>query len=418
MGAEGPIFAAVVGNLADQTIHLGAFGGIAFPVALMVEGPIIMLLAASTALCGDLDSYRKVKRFMWVSAAALTAIHVAIAFTPLYDLLADRIMGLPKELHDPGRLGLQILTPWTAAIAYRRFTQGVLIRFNQSRMVMLGTFVRLITMIVMLAVGGWVLRLPGIATGTLAMSCAVLTEAWFAGWAARPIVRERLPAMPAPANPVTRRSFLIFYIPLAMTPLITLMLQPAGAAAMARMPMAELSLAAWPAVHGLVFLLRSTGFAYNEVVVSMLGRPGARPALRRFALILGATTSGILALLALTPLASIWFREISGFGPELEHVCATALLFAMLMPAYQAMQSWFQGQLVHSRKTRGITEAVALYAVLATSGLLIATAGVHIGDTQIIAKASWPGIYAAIMAFTVAGVSQTLWLARRARTCG
>lgn len=417
MGAEGPIFAAVVGNLADETIHLGAFGGIAFPVALMVEGPIIMLLAASTALCGDLDSYRKVKRFMWVSAAALTVVHAAIAFTPLFDLLADRIMGLPEELRGPGRLGLQILTPWTAAIAYRRFTQGVLIRFNQSRMVMLGTMVRLITLVTVLPIGGWVLHLPGIAAGTLAMTCAVLIEAVFAGWAARPIVRERLPAMPPPSRPVTRRSFLVFYIPLAMTPFITLMLQPAGAAAMARMPMAELSLAAWPAVHGLVFLLRSTGFAYNEVVVSMLGRPGAKPALRRFALLLGATTSGILALLALTPLASLWFREVSGFDPELEKICATALLFAMLMPAYQAMQSWFQGRLVHSRKTRGITEAVALYAVLAASGLFIATAGVHIGDTQVIAKTSWPGIYAAIMAFTVAGVSQTLWLARRARTC-
>ncbi len=415
MGAEGPIFSAMVGNLADETVHLGAFGGIAFPVALVVEGPIIMLLAASTALCGDLQSYLKVKRFMWASALLLTIVHAAIAFTPLFDLIARQIMGLPEELLEPGRLGLQILTPWTAAIAYRRFTQGVLIRFNQSRMVMVGTMVRLVTLITVLPIGGWVLDLPGIAAGTLAMSCAVIAEAFFASWAARPIVRERLPAMPAPKNPVTRRSFLVFYIPLAMTPLITLMLQPAGAAAMARMPMAELSLAAWPAVHGLVFLLRSTGFAYNEVVVSLLGRPGAKPALRRFALLLGATTSGILALLALTPLASWFFREVSGFDPELEKICATALLFAMLMPAYQALQSWFQGQLVHARRTRGITEAVTLYAVLATSGLAIATLGIRFGDNQILAPNTWPGIYAAIAAFTVAGVSQTIWLARRAR---
>lgn len=404
MGAEGPIFAAMVGNLADETVNLGAFGGIAFPVALVVEGPIIMMLAASTALCGDLDSYRKVRRFMFAAAAFLTAVHAAIAFTPLYDVIAVTVMGLPEELREPGRLGLQLLTPWTAAIAYRRFQQGVLIRFDQSRLVMLGTMVRLLTLVSVLPLCGWVLRMPGIAAGTLAMTCAVLAEAVFAGWAVRPIVRERLPAMPPPSEPVTRRGFLAFYLPLAMTPLITLMLQPIGAAAMARMPVAELSLAAWPAVHGLVFLLRSTGFAYNEVVVSLLGRPGAKPALRRFALVLGVTTTSILALLALTPLAGLWFREVSGFGPELERLCATALLFALLMPAYQALQSWYTGRLVHARRTRGVTEAVALYAMLATGALVIAAP-----------QERWAGIYVALAAFTVAGLSQTLWLARRAR---
>lgn len=404
MGAEGPIITAFVGQLADDRIHLGAFGGIAFPVALVVEGPIIMMLAASTALCGDLASYRKVRRFMWAAAAALTVVHAAIAFTPLYDLLAGRVMKLPEELREPGRLGLQLLTPWTAAIAYRRFQQGVLIRFERSRMVVLGTAVRLVTLLTVLLLAGFVLRLPGIATGALAMTCAVLAEAVFAGWAVRPVVRERLPHMPPPQIPITRRGFLAFYLPLAATPLITLMLQPTGAAAMSRMPEASLSLAAWPAVHGLVFLLRSTGFAYNEVVVSLLPHPGARPALRRFALLLGGVTTGLLMLLALTPLSGLWFRVVSGFDEELATLCATALLFAMLMPGYQAMQSWFQGRLVHARRTRGVTEAVVLYAIVAASGLMVATR-----------LATWPGILVALSAFTCAGLLQTLWLARRAR---
>ena len=184
MGAEGPLFAAFVGHLPDERVQLGAFGGIAFPIALVVEGPIIMLLAASTALCADLASYRKLLRFTWTAAALLTAVHVAIAFTPLYDLVARGIMGVPEELLEPGRLGLQVLTPWTAAIAYRRFQQGVLIRFGRSRLVMVGTGVRLGVLVTMLGVGGWVLGLPGIAAGTLAMSCAVIAEALFAGWAA------------------------------------------------------------------------------------------------------------------------------------------------------------------------------------------------------------------------------------------
>ena len=44
MGAEGPLFTWTVAGMAEQKIHLAAFGSIAFPIALVVEGPIIMLL--------------------------------------------------------------------------------------------------------------------------------------------------------------------------------------------------------------------------------------------------------------------------------------------------------------------------------------------------------------------------------------
>ena len=74
------------------------------------------------------------------------------------------------------------------------------------------------------------------------------------------------------------------------------------------------------------------------------------------------------------------------------------------MPAYQALQSWFQGVLVHERKTRGITEAVLLYVIVAVVGL---AAGV--------AWSGWTGILFAVCTFVVGGLLQTAWLAFRAR---
>jgi len=59
MSLEGPMVSAVIARLADPKIHLAAYGGIVFPVALLVESPIIMLLAASTALCKDWGPTRK-----------------------------------------------------------------------------------------------------------------------------------------------------------------------------------------------------------------------------------------------------------------------------------------------------------------------------------------------------------------------
>ena len=56
MGAELPALSAVVARLANPEINLAAYGGVVFPLALIFELPVIMLLAASTALSKDYDS--------------------------------------------------------------------------------------------------------------------------------------------------------------------------------------------------------------------------------------------------------------------------------------------------------------------------------------------------------------------------
>ena len=404
MGVELPLVAAVMSRLAEPKLHLAAYGSVVFPVALVVEAPIIMLLAASTALCTDPDSYRKVRRFMLAAGATLTAVHAAIAFTPLYDVVARDLMGAPDAVADVGRLGLQLLTPWTWSIAYRRFQQGVLIRFERSRPVTIGTGVRLfanaLTMALAVAWGG----LPGVGVAAAGVSAGVLAEAAFIGWSVRPVLRERLAHAPPRAEPLTRASFLRFYVPLALTPLMTLIVQPIGAAAMNRMPEVLNSTAAWPGVHGLVFLTRSAPLAFNEVVVALLGAPGGRRALGRFTVGMALTVVGILVLLAVTPLGRIWFEDVSNFPPEVAALSVQALFVAVLMPGYTTLQSWYTGALVHGGRTRAITEAVALY--LALSGVLLAFG---------VALQPMPGILFAVGAFTVGGVAQTLWLRQRSR---
>lgn len=84
MALELPALSAIIARLADPKINLAAYGGIVFPLALIVEAPIIMLLAASTALSKDWESYRKIRKFMHTTAGILTALHVIIVSTPLY----------------------------------------------------------------------------------------------------------------------------------------------------------------------------------------------------------------------------------------------------------------------------------------------------------------------------------------------
>lgn len=274
MGLEGPALSAVMARMANPEINLAAYGGIVFPFSLIIESPVIMLLAASTALCKDWKSYERVRRYMLVSGATLTAVHILIAFTPLYYWLVRGVIGVPEEIVEPARLGLMIMTPWTWAIGYRRFQQGVLIRFGHSRAVGTGTAIRLLADSVVLAGGYFTNLLPGIAVGTAAQIAGVISEALYAGLRVQPVLKKQVKAQ-ANIEELSWRAFAVFYFPLALTSLLSLLWQPVGSAALSRLPLALSSLAVWPIVSGLTFMLRSVGFAYNEVVVALLGTRGS-----------------------------------------------------------------------------------------------------------------------------------------------
>jgi hypothetical protein len=408
MGVELPLFTACVARMPSPEVNLAAYGSLVFPIALVIEAPIMMLLAAATALASDRESWGRVRRFMHKSSACLTVLHVAIAFTPLFDWLALRVFGVPAVVVEPARLGMRIMTPWTWSIAYRRTHQGLLIRFEKSRPVVIGTCLRLAANAAVYLVGFVLLRSgmepSGIVVGTAAVASGVVSEALFIGWCTRTLLAER-PLPPSPTGAVlTHAAFLRFYVPLALTPLIALSTQPIGAAAMAHMREPLLSLAAWPGLHGLLFLVRTGGLAYNEVVLSLLAAPGAVRALRRFGLQLGAISSAVLLALAVTPLAALWFDGVMGLPHEVGELAIGAAVLGAPWPLFQAVQSWWQGSLTHLRRTRFVTEAMVVF--FATAVALFA-----------VLVRIWPGSGAscAVLTLTLGSLAQTAWLGWRHR---
>jgi hypothetical protein len=404
MGLELPALSAVVARLPDPEINLAAYGGIVFPLALIIESPIIMLLAASTALSKDWLSYRKVWKFMMWTSAFLTALHVLIAFSPLYNVIVENIINVPNEIIEPGRIGLKIMLPWTWAIAYRRLNQGILIRFGYSRAVGIGTAIRLGTNIFVLLLGYQIGNLPGIVIATCAVATGVTTEAIYIGFRIRPVIRNELLNAEPVKPPLTFKAFIGFYVPLAMTSLLTLIVQPIGSAAVSRMPRALDSLAVWPVLTGFIFLFRGMGIAYNEVVVSLLDKPGAYKILHRFTVILTMVTTSLIFLMSATSLSRFWFTRVSALPPELAGMARNGLWLAMLMPGISVLQSWYQGAILHDKRTRGVTEAVLVFIGSIT---ILLTIGVKWGAV--------PGLYIAIGAFEFGMLIQTIWLWHRCR---
>jgi hypothetical protein len=297
-----------------------------------------------------------------------------------------------------------IMTPWSWAIAYRRLQQGTMIRFGHANAVGIGTIVRLATNGAVLLTGLLLQRMPGIVVAATAVAVGVTAEALYAGLRVRPILRTQV--RPAPRSPgvLTLRDFTAFYVPLALTSLISFFVSPIGSAAMSRMPGALDSLAGWSVVNGLLFVLRSPGMAFSEVVVARLETPKAYASLRRFARLLAAGSLSVALLVVSTPLAQLWLAGVMNLRSDLVSLGRQALWLAVPLPVLVVLQSWYQGVLVYSRQTRAITESVVLHLVMTMT-----VAGVGI------AMQRYPGLLVTIAALDAAGLLQVAWLWRRSR---
>ena len=195
-----------------------------------------------------------------------------------------------------------------------------------------------------------------------------------------------------------------FYVPLSLTSIVLFAMRPFVSGSISRMPGALESLAALPVVTGLTSLLRSVGVSYNEVVVALLDRPRASHNLLHFSLLLTACVTLGLLIIVLTPLSRYWFVQVSGLSASLGNLANNGLLFALVLPALSVLQSWFQGNILHSGRTRSITEAVVICFGV--------TGAVLIGG---IACRDITGLYVGFLALSSGELVRTIWLWWRSR---
>lgn len=403
MMIEIPALSAVMARMANPEINLAAYGGIVYPVALIIEAPIIMLLSASTALCHDRSTFQQLYRFMMIAGAALTLLHVVIAFTPLYYFIARQLIGVPEKVIEPARLGLMLILPWSWSIGYRRFHQGVLISHGHSDAVGVGTILRLAGDAVVLLIGFLWGNFPGVAVAAASQAVGVVSEAAYIGIRVRPVLRYELSAIP-PKEKFSWRGFARFYIPLAMTSYLGLLWQPLGSAALSRMPDPLTSLAVWPVVSGLINIFRGFGYALNEVVVATLDKARSYFNLRKFVYSLAASVTLFQIVVLVTPLAGIWFRNISALSPALASAALAAFGYAIPMAGFAVFQSWFQGAIINGRRPRAIPEATAIFVAVFSA---IAILGIVLANTS--------GLLVGIWGFVMANLAQTAWLWYRSR---
>ena len=412
---EQPILAAVVARSIDPKVQLAAWG-LAFSLVLVLSAPSISTLAASTALSRDKASYRQGRRYVIWLSVGLTAVHLLLAFTPVFDLVVLGLISAPAELAEPVRSGVRIMLPFVPSLAIRRFQYGVLIRCDQTRAVSLGTVMRLILEVV-LAVGLFgLLNWDGVIVASTAISTGVVFEAVYATLRVRPVVRKNLLSAIPGDPPLTWRRFLRFYLPLVLTTFMQILLQPLVSASLSRMPDSLSSLAFWPVLYGVLLMTNSAAYAFVESVIVLLDRPGSIELLRRFTWRLGLSLAAVPLALATTPLGDLWFNRVAALPPELLHQARLSLWLVIPLPALTALSSLFQGTLINSQRTRRITEADALALATVTALLALGSllGGRPCAESGLL-LCGVPGVFIAVAAFNFGSVVRNVWLWRRSR---
>jgi hypothetical protein len=399
MTSEGPIISAAINRLPNEVTMLAAYG-IVVSLSVLIESPIINLLATSTALVKDRASYFLVRRFTIHWMIGLTIVSVLMAFTPLFDLVVIKLLETPAAVARWVRPGLQIMIFWSAAIAWRRFLQGVMIHFGQTRKVAWGTLIRLIasggTAVTLAVFSGW----PGVIIGAMSLMAGVFAEAAYATIAIRPILGHELSPEQSPAdtNNLTYRELFWFHLPLAATSVLLLLMQPMVTSSLARLPNPVISLAAWPIVFQITLMSRAGALALPEVVIALSEKPYSFAPVRRFSVALTLGISILMLVFMLTPLASFYIFVVQDMTSIVGELARSSLIYCLFFPALGTIISWLRGLLINRHATKAVNMGMII-------NLGITAVVLGVGLTR-----QWSGIPTAALALNLAAVGEIIYL--------
>lgn len=137
-----------------------------------------------------------------------------------------------------------------------------------------------------------------------------------------------------------------------------------------------------PVIHSLVFIFRSVGLSFLEVGVMLLGEGNEQfKPLRNFAFILGLIVISVFSLVNFTPLAFLWFHEVSGLSLDLAHLALLPTKILTVLPFLMVILSLQRALMLNSRKTKHVTidtgiELTAVIICLIVTTQLLGMVGV------------------------------------------
>lgn len=368
------IVTAVLARTPAPTQALAAYG-LALGVSAVAEGPVAACRQLSLALGSTTPGFRRAWQAVWTLALPVLGLELLVAYTPVGRAVLSGVFRIAPDLLAPTRAAYRVLMWMAAASAFRFLYQGYLVRHQHTQVIAAGVGARIL---VTAALGLWLgfaAPLPGAVTGAVMLLAGMAAEALVGYLAARPLLAAGATApdiRPVPTFPQT----LLFFVPLAGAQLAASSVAPAINGSLAASAGATIAVAAYATAQTVSGLITSPVQSMHQVsLVFATGAAAARQTLR-FAVAVAAVASGVLALLAFTPVGNWFLGGLLHLSSELAAPVRLVLRAWTLLPLVMATSDYLTGLLLLRRNSRtpGLARLINVAAVLLLSWWQIAGA--------------------------------------------
>ncbi|MEM9027942.1 MAG: hypothetical protein AAGC70_06205 [Pseudomonadota bacterium] len=325
----------------------------------------------TASLClSYLKSRADVLRLLGFMAGLLcvpVALALAISFTDLGEGLFGGWFGLSPAAQAEARQSVALFVLSVPALILRGMAFALLMMARNTLIITMSTFVRLSSLAISLAVLPLWLNGAAIGAGALVLCMAAESVfAWCFAW--RALVQ--LPAVRELQNTIA--GYWRFSWPLIINGSAEFGVIFVISLFLGRLSQADLAIAAFGVVHGLISLLMAPMRNLTQTAQTL----DTRREDVRVMLVFTAQLIGLFTVLALvlfqTPLRDWVLTDIMGLGEELSAYCAPALTLSFAMAAFWGCAALFRGLLAKARTTRSLaTSGILRIATVAATGTIV-----------------------------------------------
>ena len=373
MNFEFPAVIAFISRLGNVKENLAIFT-VVTSLSLLLEGAIIQMLSAATALSDSWNNYQRLKNFLLMVLALLLVIHIFCILPGPFNFIGTVLLKLEPDYIEPARISFLLMIPWVPTIGVRRLWQGVLIRNGHTVQVSLITVIRIIVSIATLAIMLSWRTIPGCYVASIALSMGVTAGAISAYLFARPVLKQlRNKITP---ETMSWKDLTFFYLPLAMTSFVTEADRPIIAAGISRGLLPIESLAGWSEVISVIAVFRSLCYSTQEASIALFSTKENNQVIRKAVFRICAVVCGTCLFYIFVPsVREHILINISGLTPELASLCKGPLMVISLTLFTFPVVAWLRAINIRNKTTRNIGWAVTLNLIAVTLAVIVLDRG-------------------------------------------
>ena len=392
MALELPICTAAISRLEDVKLNLAAMG-IVSALALFVQSPVLRIMSLPLMMIKGGNSFYALRNFVVIFCLIISGFFFAIAIDPIFGSFIVPMLGLNQEIAKLVQSGLLIWCVYPIVIGLRRFYQGILLCAHEPKKIAISTFVRLISILILISIFSYCHLFSGVIAGVVSIGIGMAFEMLLSMWFARVQIAKYLKISEDESKDFRFFPVLRTFLPLSFSSTVTMSSGPILSFFTTKGMLPVESLALSPVLFGILNPFTWSAFSIQDTTQTLLNKDlGSRSEVRKFSIILGVSLSILFLIVALTPISNIYFLEINHLSDDLLSLTKISMLIMSTIPIGFTLKNFYRGSLIADQKLKFlfVSEFFEIICLTIVFSLLLRVLNI-------------PGIYLLFMSFTLSG---------------